>query len=73
VYDGTHTTVGQILEAHNNKHKNIKYEIEMWQKNSLSLLYLSMTEISLLLLSQTTHTDIISHNMFNHPRVRTLA
>jgi len=71
VYDGTNTTVGHILVAHNNKPKNIKYEIEIQQKNSLSLLYLSMTEMSLLLL--TTHTNIILHSMFSHPRVNTLA
>jgi hypothetical protein len=53
VCDGTHTTIGHILEAHNTKYKNIKYKIEIQQKNRLSLLYLSMTETSLLLLSQT--------------------
>jgi len=37
VYDGTHTKVGRILEAHNNKPKNIKYKMEIQQKNSLSL------------------------------------
>jgi hypothetical protein len=85
VCDGTHTTVGHILEAHNNNHKNIKYKIEIQQKNCLSLLYLSMTETSLLLLlylsmtesslllSQTNTSDIILYSMFNHPRVHTLA
>jgi hypothetical protein len=54
VYDGSHTKVGRILEAHNSKPKNIKYKVEIQQKNSLSIL--NMMEISLLLL--TTHTNI---------------
>jgi hypothetical protein len=40
VYEGTHTTVGCILVAHIDRHKNIKYKIEMQQDNSL--LYLSV-------------------------------